>query len=119
MSTFVFSPKHKGAEYRSLVVGMIDSDGGRVMWTAVKQNKQPTHTAARLRSWSGPVETDFQGLCQVLQGSKKKEALRGALSSDRFFFLVMRACRLRFSYDNMPAHVASVQGPRLSPEQQP
>jgi hypothetical protein len=25
-------------------------------------------------------------LCQVLQGSKKKEALRGALSSDRFFF---------------------------------
>ena len=26
MSTFVFSSKHKGAEYRSLVVGMIDSD---------------------------------------------------------------------------------------------
>ena len=26
MSTFVFSSKHKGAEYRSLVVEMIDSD---------------------------------------------------------------------------------------------
>ena len=26
MSTFVFSSKHKGVEYRSLVVGMIDSD---------------------------------------------------------------------------------------------
>ena len=26
MSTFVFSPKHKGAEYRSLVVEMIGSD---------------------------------------------------------------------------------------------
>jgi hypothetical protein len=42
--------------------------------TAVKKNKQPTHTPGgpgRLRSWSGPVETDFQG-------------------------------RLRFSYANMP-----------------
>jgi hypothetical protein len=32
--------------------------------TAVKKNKQPTHTPGgpgRLRSWSGPVETDFQG----------------------------------------------------------
>ena len=26
MSTFVFSSQHKDAEYRSLVVGMIDSD---------------------------------------------------------------------------------------------
>jgi hypothetical protein len=42
--------------------------------TAVKKNKQPTHTPGgpgRLRSWSRPVETDFQG-------------------------------RLRFSYANMP-----------------
>jgi hypothetical protein len=42
--------------------------------TAVKKNKQPTHTPGGpglLRSWSGPVETDFQG-------------------------------RLRFSYDNRP-----------------
>ena len=31
MSTFVFSSKHKDAEYRSLVVGMIDSDEGGVM----------------------------------------------------------------------------------------
>jgi hypothetical protein len=32
--------------------------------TAVKKNKQPTHSPGgpgRLRSWSGPVETDFQG----------------------------------------------------------
>ena len=32
--------------------------------TAVKKNKQPAHTPGgqgRLRSWSGPVETDFQG----------------------------------------------------------
>ena len=31
----------------------------------MKKNKQPAHTtgdlAAGLRSWSGPVETDFQG----------------------------------------------------------
>ena len=31
MSTFVFSSQHKDAEYRSLVVGMIDSDEGGVM----------------------------------------------------------------------------------------
>jgi hypothetical protein len=42
--------------------------------TAVKKNKQPTHTPGgpgRLRSWSGPVDPEFQG-------------------------------RLRFSYDSMP-----------------
>jgi hypothetical protein len=44
--------------------------------TAVKKNKQPTHTPGgpgRLRSWSGPVDPEFQG-------------------------------RLRFSYDSRPAN---------------
>jgi hypothetical protein len=45
--------------------------------TAVKKNKQPTHTPGgpgRLKSWSGPVDPEFQG-------------------------------RLRFSYDSMPGLV--------------
>jgi hypothetical protein len=36
----------------------------KVEKNAVKKNKQPAHTPGgpgRLRSWSGPVETDFQG----------------------------------------------------------
>jgi hypothetical protein len=44
--------------------------------TAVKKNKQPTHTPGgpgRLRSWSGPVDPEFQG-------------------------------RLRFSYDSIPVN---------------
>jgi hypothetical protein len=55
--------------------------------TAVKKNKQPTHTPGgqgRLRSWSGPVETDFQG-------------------------------RLRFSYANRPGLIHGFERSKDSP----
>ena len=66
---------HKMADIRLManLLGPLKKTFITTVLTAVKKNKQPTHTSGpgRLRSWSGPVETDFQG-------------------------------RLRFSYDNRP-----------------
>jgi hypothetical protein len=46
----------------------------------VLKNKQPTHTPGgpgRLRSWSGPVETDFQGRLRFSYDSRPGDEERG------------------------------------------
>jgi hypothetical protein len=57
----------------------------------VKKKKQPTHTPGgpgRLRSWSGPVETDFQGRLRFSyanrpgEGSVREDEVLGSSLKD-------------------------------------